>query len=63
MVSSADPETGEVSLVFWSLMHIIIFFLDIEVVMVVLYIRRPHLVVSHALYPHICGYICLNANF
>ena len=29
MVSSADPKTGEVSMVFWSLMHIRTLFLDI----------------------------------
>jgi hypothetical protein len=29
MVSSADPKTGEVSMVFWSLMHILTLFLDI----------------------------------
>jgi len=29
MVSSADPKTGEGSMVFWSLMHILTLFLDI----------------------------------
>jgi hypothetical protein len=33
MVSSADPETGEVSMVFWSLIHILTFFLDIIAVL------------------------------
>jgi putative transposase len=33
MVSSADPEIGEVSMVFWSLMHILTFFLDIIAVL------------------------------
>src|SRR4030065_1521929 len=33
MVSSADPKTGEVSMVFWSLMHILTFFLDIIAVL------------------------------
>ena len=33
MVSSADPETGEVSMVFWSLMHILTLFLDIIAVL------------------------------
>jgi hypothetical protein len=29
MVSSDDPKTGEVSMIFWSLMHILTLFLDI----------------------------------
>ena len=29
MVSSPDLESGEVSMVYWSLMHILTFFLDI----------------------------------
>jgi hypothetical protein len=33
MVSSADPKTGEVSMVFWSLMHILTLFLDIIAVL------------------------------
>ena len=33
MVSSADPEISEVSMVFWSLMHILTFFLDIIAVL------------------------------
>ena len=33
MVSSADPKTGEVSMVFWLLMHILTLFLDIIAVL------------------------------
>src|SRR4030066_114935 len=33
MVSSADPKTDEVSMVFWSLMYILILFLDIIAVL------------------------------
>ena len=33
MVSSTDPKTGEVPMVFWSIMHILTLFLDIIAVL------------------------------